>query len=217
MNPTRSTVRHLPIVGQTVAECLSNITNMCVAGTASPDVQANPVALQAIGVLQKAVTTASGSLASRLSLAQGLMNAIRVLGVDFGQVRVALVTYEAAVNAMANGSASVITKAGCLASGPRGPAAALGPVTVVHSKPGKTPGEALLSWPAGPGATGYGLQVNFTPQTPSGPWTTLTSGTGRRRIVKASAPGAQFLVQVASLGTDGTQSAWSDAILATAL
>jgi hypothetical protein len=217
MNPIRSRVRHTPLVGKTHAECLSAITNVCTAGAASPDVQADPLALQAVTVLQKAVTACNGSLGNRLSLAQALMNAIKVLAVDFGQVTTALTTYETAVNAMANGSASIITKAGCLASGPKPGPTALGPVTVVHSKPGKTPAESILSWPPGPGATGYALQVNFTPQSPTGPWTTLTSGTGRRRSVKAPTPGAQFLAQVASLGTDGTQSAWSDAILATAL
>ena len=175
------------------------------------------LALQAVTLLQKAVTTCNGSLGNRLSLAQALATAIKVLAGNFGQVTTALTTYETAVNAMANGDASIISKAGCLASGPKPGPTALGPVTVVHSKPGKTPAESILSWPPGPGATGYALQVNFTPQSPTGPWTTLTSGTGRRRIVKAPAPGAQFLAQVASLGTDGTQSAWSVAILATAL
>jgi hypothetical protein len=35
--------------------------------------------------------------------------------------------------------------------------------------------------------------------------------------VKGPVPGCQFLVQIAALGSDGTQSDWSDAILATAL
>ena len=49
----------------------------------------------------------------------------------------------------------------------------------------------------------------------AGPWTALTSGTGRRRIVKAQAPGAQLLARVASLGSGGAQADWSDPILVT--
>jgi hypothetical protein len=88
-------------------------------------------------------------------------------------------------------------------------------VAVVHSKPWKHPMEAQLTWPRAPGATGYAIEVNYTPQNPTGPWTALISGTGRRRIVKATAPGAQLLARVAALGSDGAQSDWSDPILVT--
>jgi hypothetical protein len=109
----------------------------------------------------------------------------------------------------------VITEAGCLARGPKAGATALGAVTAVRCKPGKRPAEAILSWPAGPGATAYAIEVSFTPDSPTGPWTALRSGAGRRRVVRAPAPGAQLLARVASLGSDGTQSEWSDVILAT--
>jgi hypothetical protein len=219
MNPTPSTVKATPLAGRgrSVAACLSNLSNVCAAGAQSADVQASPVALAALGGLKKAVTTATTSLASRQALAQALMTAIRVLGVDFEQVKTALSTYEVAIDGLANGSASVITKAGLPAKGPKPAPTALGPVTEVFSKPGKSPTEAILSWPAGPGATSYAIQVSFTPQNPAGPFTALASGTARRRVVKAPTPGAQFLVQVASLASDGAQSAWSAPILATAL
>jgi hypothetical protein len=219
MNPTRSIVRHTPLsdTEKGIPACLSILDNMCTTGAQSTEVQASPVASAALAVLQKAVTLADAGLSAKQSLAQALMNAAKVLEVDFGQVKTALTSYEAAVNALANGSASIITKAGLPARDPSAPAAALEAVTVVHSKPWKHPEEARISWPAAPGATGYAIQVNFTPQTPAGPWTALNSGTGRSRVVKGPAPGAQFLVQVASLGSDGTQSAWSASILATAL
>jgi hypothetical protein len=215
-NPNHATVRRTLLLRKTVPECLSTLDGVCVAGSQSPDVQASPVASQALGVLQKAVTAAHGSLTQRQQLAQALLAAIKALSLDFKAVKVALGTYEAAVAAIAGGDAGVITKAGLLARAQKTPPAALGPVTVVHTKPGKLAGEAIISWPAAPGATGYGIEVNFAPQTPAGPWTTLTPGTGRRRIVKAPAPGAQFLVRVAALGSGGTQADWSDAILATA-
>jgi hypothetical protein len=41
-------------------------------------------------------------------------------------------------------------------------------------------------------------------------------GSGRRRVVKAPTAGAQFLARVAALASDGTQSDWSETILATA-
>jgi hypothetical protein len=82
---------------------------------------------------------------------------------------------------------------------------------------GKRSTEAILTWPAAPGATGYAIEVNFTPQAPNGTWVALTSGTGRRRIVKAPTPQAQFLARVASLGSGGTQADWSDPVMCTAL
>jgi len=59
-------------------------------------------------------------------------------------------------------------------------------------------------------------EVNYTPQDPHSPWTALTPGRGRRRVVKAPQPGAPFLVCVAALGNGNKQSAWSHPILATA-
>jgi hypothetical protein len=44
----------------------------------------------------------------------------------------------------------------------------------------------------------------------------LQPGTSHRRVITAPAPGAQFLVQIAAIGSDGTQSAWCEPYLATA-
>ncbi len=198
VNPNHATVRHSLLQGKTVAAGLSALDNTCTAGAASTDVQGSPVSAQALTTLQKAVTTAHTSLTNRQSLAQALLAAIKALKLDFTSVKVALRTYEAAVGALANGNASVINKAGLLSRDVKTTPAALGKVSVVHSKPGQRPTEAIVTWPRGPGATGYAIEVNFTPQTPTGPWTTLPSGTGRRRVIKGATPGAQFLVRVAS-------------------
>jgi hypothetical protein len=214
--PVQATVRHGLLQKKTVPECLSTLDNTCAAGAQSPEVQGSAVAKQALAVLQTAVQTAHGSLSTKLSLAQALMAAAKALRVDFEAVKVALVTYEASVGAIAKGDATIINKAGLLSRTQKAPAAALGAVTTLHTKPGKVAGEAIISWPAGPGATGYAIEVNFTPANPAGPFTALTPGTGRRRVVKAPAPGAQFLARVASLGSGGTQAPWSDPILATA-
>jgi len=215
--PNQATVRRSLLQGKTVAACLSTLDNTCTAGGASPEVQGSVVTSQALTTLQKAVTSAHTSLTNRQSLAQALLAAIKVLKLDFDAVKVALRTYEAAVGALANGNAGVINRAGLLSRDQKAPPAALAKVASVRTKPGKRTMEAIVTWPAAPGATGYAIEVNVTPQTPTGPWVALTSGTGRRRTIKGPAPGAQFLVKVASLGSDGTQADWSDPILATAL
>jgi hypothetical protein len=215
-NPTHASVRHTPLRGKPMAECLSALGTMCDAGTQCAEVQASQVALQALGGLKSAVTTASTSLSAKQSLAQALLAAMKALGIDFIAVSEALRVYEAAVGAIAHGDASIINKAGCQSRVQGTPAASpLGKVSVVHGKPWKHSAESLLTWPRGPGATGYAIQVNFTPQNPAGTWDNLIPGTGRRRIVKAPAPGAQFLARVASLGSGGTQSEWSDPVLVT--
>jgi hypothetical protein len=213
----QATVRRKLLTGRKVPDGLSTLVNVCAAGAQCPEVQSSPLASQALTILHQTVTKAQGSLATKQALAQALMAAIKALSLDFEDVKVALGTYQVAVGAIANGDASVINKAGLLSRGPKSPSAALGMVSDVTSKPGKNPREAIINWPAAPGATGYALQVNYTPQDPNGLWTTLTSGSRRTRVVKGPVPGCQFLVQIAALGSDGTQSDWSDAILATAL
>jgi hypothetical protein len=216
---TRATVRRSLLVGKKIPDALSAAANTCSAGAQCTEVQNDPVAKQALGALQTATTTAQGSLTRRQALAQALLAAIQTLGNDFDVVRTTLGTYEMAVNSLANGDAAIINAAGLLSRLQKPPPAALGKVSVVHSKLGKHLGEAIVSWPAGPGATSYAIEVNFTatPQNPAGTWTALASGTGRRRVVKAPTPGAEFQVRVASIGSDGTQSEWSDTATATAL
>lgn len=214
--PNHATVRHALLQGKTVPAGLSSLDNVCSAGAQSPEVQASPIAVQALGELQKAVTTAHASWTARQSLAQGLLAAIKALSLDYMAVKVALRTYEAAIGGLASGDANVINKAGLLSRDQKTLPATLGKVVGMRSKPGKRSTEAIITWPQGPGATGYALEANYAPQTPAGPWTPLTSASGRRRVVQSPTPGAQFLVRVASLGSGGTQSDWSDAILATA-
>ena len=126
-NPNNATVQHTVFRGRSVAECLADVGTVCTAGAQSTQVQNAPPAQQALVVLQKAVTTADASLANKLALVQALLAAMKTLEVDFTAVRVATVTYEAAVNALAAGDATVITKAGLLARDTKKtPAAALG-------------------------------------------------------------------------------------------
>jgi len=215
-NSTRAVVRHTPLRGQPVAQCLSALATTCSAGAQCAEVQGSPVAVQALGGLKSAVTTAQGSLSKKQDADLAQKAAAKVLRTDYFAVGEAVRIYEAAVSAVAQGDAGIINKAGLLSREPHSTAPApLGKVAVVRWKPGKHSADAILTWPKGPGATGYAIEVNYTPANPSGPWTALLSGTGRRRVVKAQAPGGQILVQVASLGSGGTQSEWSDPILVT--
>jgi hypothetical protein len=188
---------------------------MCTAGGQCSQVTGSATAKPALDALQKAANKAQGSLTTKLNLGLAFAAAIRSLRADLAAVSVALVAYESAVNGVASGDAAVITAAGCQARDTKPAQVPLGQVSVVHTKPGKHSMEAILSWPKGPGARGYAIEVSYTPQSPQGPWTALNSGTRRRRTVKGPTPGAQMLARVASLGSDGTQSEWSDVVLVT--
>jgi hypothetical protein len=215
--PTRATVRRGMLKGKKEPDALATLSNTCTAGAQCTVVQNDEMASKALGLLQSALTTAQTSGTARDKLGTQFLSARRTARLDFITCRVALMQYEVAVGILAKGNAAIINKAGLLSRDQQPPAAALDKVTTVKSKPGKHQGEAIVSWSPGPGATSYAIEVNFTPQNPNGTWTALNSGSGRRRVVKAPAPGAQFLVRIASIGSDGSQAEWSTAILATAL
>ncbi len=219
-NPTTTkpaAVRRSLLNRKSVASCLTTLVATCSSGSQCPEVQASPVASQALSALTNAVNHANTSLSSKEAAAVALKSSTKALTLDFTSVKTALSTYETAVAGLAGGSASIITKAGLIVRETKAPTAALGAVTAVHTKPGKRTAEAIVSWPAAPGATGYALEVCFTPQATPTTWTSLASGSSRRRTVKAPLGGEQFLVRVAAVASDGTPSDWSDAVLATAL
>jgi hypothetical protein len=215
-SPKKATVRHTLVKDLKVADGLAILDNVCSTGAQCPQVQSSALAKAALGNLTTATATAHTGLSNRKQIAQALLAAIKTLAVDYGQAKAALVAYEAAVNTVAQGDASIITLAGLLSRDTSVPHATLGTVTGVRSKPGTETKQAIVSWPEVAGATSYALQVSFTPQTAGSAYTALSSGSRRRRVITAPAAGAQFLVQIAALGGDGTQSGWSDAILATA-
>jgi hypothetical protein len=216
-DPTKPvTVRRSMLVGKSVASGLSTLGATCSSGAQCPEVQASPIASQALLALQKALTATSTSLSSKEAAAQALANSTKALAYNFEAMRVALTTYQTVVAGLAGGSAAIITNAGLVPRAPRSPSAPLTAVSVVRAKPGKRSSEAIVSWPAAPGATGYALEANFTPQAATATWTALPSGSGRRRVVRGASSRAQFLVRVASVGSDGTQADWSAPVMATA-
>lgn len=216
-NPTHATVKRSLLKNKRMAEGLAALDTLCTAGAQCPAVMASPAAVQVLADLQAAVTTAKTSLTNKKALLQALLAAIQTLKIDFGEVKVTLASYESIVNFIAHGDSSVIIKAGCQARGPNGKPSILGQVTGLTSKPGKLPTEGILQWPVVTGATSYAIELNFTPENPAGPWTPIGPGSRRRRVVKTATPGGQLLARVAALGSDGTQTAWSDPLLVTTL
>jgi hypothetical protein len=210
-----SVVRRSTASQKTPPECLTVLDNVCDAGAQCPEVQGNPIAQHALSLLQQSTDAAHKSLNAKLALAQGLTTAIKTLEIDLATATEALRVYETAVGAVAKGNGALIHKAGLLSRARMSVPVALGEMTNVTSKEGKQNGEAIVTWPQVPGAKAYALEVNLTPENPSGSWTALEPGGGRRRVVTTATRGAKVLVRVAAIGNGNKQSAWSDPILVT--
>jgi hypothetical protein len=210
-----SVVRRSIATKKTPPECLALLDNVCDIGAKCPEVQGNPIAQHALTRLQQATDAARKSLNEKLALGQALTTAIKTLDVDLTAVTEALRVYETAVGAVAKGNGAVINKAGLASRSRRSAPAALGEVADVTYQEGKHNGEAIVTWPTVPGANTYALEVNLTPDNPSGSWMALPPGGGRRRVVTTATRGAQALVRVAAIGNGNKQSAWSDPILVT--
>jgi hypothetical protein len=215
-NPKNAVVKRTPLRGKTPPAALSLVQAICDAGAQCQDVLNTPSTSAALAVLQAELLSANGSMTSKGNLAQQLRAATKTLDLDMLDVARAVVSYEAAVAALAKGNAVLMSQAGLLTRDPSPPQAALGSVTKLSSKPGKQQGQAILSWPIVAGATSYAIEVNFTSQDAAGPWTALNGGSNHRRVIQAPTPASQFLVRVAAVAGDGTQSAWSSPFLATA-
>ena len=215
-NPTHALVRHVPLKGQSKETCLQALVTVCDTGAQCAEVQGSQLATQALNGLKSGVLKTQDSLSKKQAADLAQKAAAKTLRIDYQTLGALVRAYESAVGVIAQGDASIINKSGLLTRDPHSNATPpLGKVSVVRTKPWKHSAEALLTWPKADGATGYAIEVNYTPTNPTGPWTALISGTGRRRVVKAQAPGAQLLARVAALGSGGTQSEWTDPVLVT--
>jgi hypothetical protein len=215
-NRGNTVVKRTPIRNKKPPDVLTLVAAVCEAGAQCQEVQSTPSTAAALAVLQAELTSAQGSLQNKTRLAQALLTAIKTLQLDLLDVKRALTSYEASVNALAKGDGVLIAKAGLQTRVTDAPHAALGTVNNVSFKLGKHPREAILSWPETPGATDYAVELNFTPEDATGPWTALTPTARHRRVVEGPTPGCQFLARVAAVAGDGTMSAWSPTILVTA-
>jgi hypothetical protein len=214
-NPNRAAVRHALIKGTKAEAALPTLVNTCTSGSTCTQVQADPIAKQALATLQGYVTASQASQTSRDKLLTLLSTARKTANADFVNVRTSLAEYELAVNRVAAGNAAIITAAGCLSREEGGLPAQLEAVTTVTTKLGKLPTQGIITWPAAAGATSYAIEVNLTPQNPSGTWTALNSGTSRRRTVTGPSPNSQLLARVAAQDAHGNQAAWSAPVLVT--
>jgi hypothetical protein len=216
-DPTTSVVKRRTLDGKNVPDALSAMTNTCSAGAQCPEVQASPVATAALADLQSNVATASAALTSKLQLDQDSKTAKKKLFKAFSKVKSSLATYETSVNGISAGDGSVINKAGLEARADnKPPATPVEKVSKVTTAPGKASSQARIQWPATPGADHFEVQVNLTPQNTAATWSSLGTCTRRTKVVTAASAGAQLLVRVAAIASDGTRADWSDAILATA-
>jgi hypothetical protein len=212
----RAAVRRGLGAGKKPPDFVATVAATCATGASCQEVTSTTVGAAALAALQKALGTSQTALSSKQAALLVLLTTAKALLLELAGLRSALSSYESVVGTIAAGNAAIINKAGLLSRDQKAPTAALGVVEDVTSKPGKALTEAILRWPAVAGATGYAIQVNYTPATPTGPWTAITSGSRRRRVVKAPTAGGQFLAQVAAISSDGVQSAWSASILVTA-
>lgn len=215
--PVKSCVKRRMLDGKKVAEALGMLTTTCKAGATCTEVQGEPVCAAALADLQAKVTVAIAYLSDKQTADQAAKASGAKLLAAFQQVRVSLTTYETSVNAVARGDAAVINKAG-IESRPDAPSAApsLERTEKVTYTLGKSSRESVIHWRRTPGASMFAVEVNYEPQNPEAPWTSLGTTTRRSKRVTAPSPAGQFLVRIRAMASDGTAADWSDTILATA-
>jgi hypothetical protein len=215
MSTPLSTVKRTPLNVHKAAAGVTTLNATILAGNNSPAVQGDPLTKQALATLATVVGALGTNVNGKANALATLGTSRKALTTQFTAVEVATRAYEQAVNLLSGGDPAIITAAGLLVRDTKTPTAALGAIKDFRSTLGKAAKEAVLHWPAVKGATSYAIQVNWTPATPTGPWTAIPSGSSRRRLIVAPTQGLQFLAQVAAISSDGTQSAWCDAILVT--
>ena len=216
MSNPKATVKSRPLSVYKAAACVTDLKAQIAAGKSCPAVQSSPLAKKALDAQQASVAILSAMLTTKANCIKALAAATKAITTQFPKVVGRTRLYESAVDDIAHGDAAIITAAGVLSRDESTPAAALGIVTDVTSKPGKAAKETVVTWPKVPGATSYAMQANLDAAAPTGPYTALPSGSSRRRVILAPARGAQILVQIAAVASDGTQSAWCAPVLATA-
>jgi hypothetical protein len=199
--------------GKKPPDAIDAMQTVCTTAASSQEVQGTPLAAQCCATLTADVAKADTSLTTYNNAKQAFRVATKAFRKDLRQARSSLGFFMGIVNGIAKGEAKIITAAGLIADDGDGGAPGLEKVTKLESHPWKKEATAKLSWPAAGGATSYAVEVNPTPQNPTGPYTPLGTATRRTRILAGAAPGAQLLARVAAVASDGTMSEWSSPIL----
>jgi hypothetical protein len=213
----RAVVDRSSLDKQRIPACIAAIGTTCTTGATSAAVTASPTCSAALTSLKGYVATAGTSLTTYNNARKALTTAASALRKDYQITRTAYGTYMTCVDELAGGDASVITAAGCSARVDSTlTAAVLGTPADFRFKPWKTSATAKLQWSGVPGAANYVVELNPTPQTPTGPWSSAGNASPRvTKVVTAATPGAQMLARVAAVRPDGTQGEWSDPLLVT--
>ena len=123
-NPARSIVKHTILDPHNPAAALQFLDAVVAAGAQCPEVQADPLAKQAQADLAADVATAHATLTAKATAHTGFVSSATALRNGMVVATSALGTYETSVDAVADGSGPVITKAGLAARGAKPPPAA---------------------------------------------------------------------------------------------
>jgi hypothetical protein len=196
-------------------EVVAALQDVCRTAAQSAEVKGSIAAAGALDELMVAADTAAADLKTEENKAQEYRAAKKVRRRSLTRARGKLVAYEALIDSLADGDATVIARAGLPSRDRKAPNPALAQVTAVRAWPGPNPCDGVISWPRAAGATSYAIEVNLAPDNPASTFTEVASGTGRRRVLKGPSPGAKILARVAAVASDGTRSAWSDPVLVT--
>jgi hypothetical protein len=204
----------MAVTRQKMGDRVNTLDAVCTAGASCAAVGASPLASAALDGLKAANVAMRAALVSRNALLVLYRAQCKTVLTAKATLGVATSTYMTAVDNVAGGDAAIITSAGLPAHVEQPAVLTVSWPLKLRSAQGKQSREAIVQFAAAPGASAYKLRVNFTPNDPT-KWEEQSAGASRRRTVTAPTPAAQFLVSVASIGSDST-SDWSDPIMATA-
>jgi hypothetical protein len=213
-NTPKSAVNRTAVTRQKIGDRVNTLDAVCTAAASSAVVSASPVASAALDALKTANAAMRAALVSRNALLVSYRAQCKTVLTAAATLGKATTTYMTAVDDVAAGDAALITSAGLPARVELPAVLTVSWPLKLRSEMGKQSREAIVQWAVAPGAAAYKLRVNFTPGDPT-KWEEQSAGASRRRTVTAPTPAAQFLVSVASIGSDST-SEWSDPIMATA-
>jgi hypothetical protein len=197
-------------------ECLAALETTCATGANCAAVTGSPTGNAALVALEGYVAKANTSLTTYNNARKAMTMAATALRKDFQTARTGYGTYMTCVDEIAGGDPSIVAAAGCTGRVENPPGAALAQVTKFRSKAWTTSASAKLQWAGVPSAANYVVELNPTPQTPTGPWNSTGNASPRlTRVVTSATPGGQMLARVAAVHADGTQGEWCDPILVT--
>ena len=200
---TKARVKRSAVNGSRKATDRLDIINKVVTkGSSCAAVSGSTVASASLAALKTSSGTARTSVVAHGTLVLQTRAAGKKATSDIADVEAKATTYMNAVNDVAQGDPAIIADAGLTARDGQAHVSSAAKVLTIKCEPGKQSKEAICSWPEIAGAGAYALRVNFIPTNPT-KVQDLPSGTSRRRTIVAPTAGAQFLLSVAAIGSEG--------------